>query len=308
MTTINDAAGEEPAGNPPRLLSGKEASAAVEADLIQSVEELKASGIAPALAVVRVGEDPASETYVRNKIKAAERVGIRSIHRHLPESTTQENLEAEIALLNKDRGVHGILCQLPLPDRLDPNRIVRLIDAAKDVDCFHPYNVGLLAMGEPRFLPCTPAGILELLERGAIEISGKRVVILGRSNIVGRPLSLLLSHKGRDATVTLCHSRTPHLPSISRQADILVAATGIAEWVTADMVRDGAVVIDVGMNRVRDASRKSGYRLCGDVHFESVAPKTLAITPVPGGVGPMTIAMLLRNTVQAARLIGQGGS
>ena len=301
MNTLTSAAPHAESGHP-KLLSGKEASAAVEAELIGAVAELKAAGSAPGLAVVRVGEDPASATYVRNKVLAAERVGMRSIHEHLPESTSQAALERVIETLNADPAVHGILCQLPLPPQLDPNRITRLIDPTKDVDCFHPYNVGLLSLGEPRFLPCTPAGILDLLRRGNIQVSGRRVVILGRSNIVGRPLALLLSHKGWDATVTLCHSRTRDLPQITRQADILVAATGIAEWVTADMVREGAVVIDVGMNRVEDASRKTGYRLCGDVHYASVAPKTVAITPVPGGVGPMTISMLLRNTVQAARL------
>lgn len=288
----------------PAILSGKEAQAALEQELTADVARLVEAGCRPALAVVRVGEDPASETYVRNKVKAAERVGMRSIHRHLPARTTQAELEAAIVALNEDAAVHGILCQLPLPRQLDAGRITRLIDPAKDVDCFHPYNVGLLTMGEPRFLPCTPAGILYLLERGGISPAGQHVVILGRSNIVGRPLSILLSHKGYDATVTVCHSRTRNLPALTRQADILVAATGIAEWVTADMVSEGAVVIDVGMNRVEDATRKTGYRLCGDVDYAAVAPKCRAITPVPGGVGPMTIAMLLRNAVTAARLLG----
>lgn len=287
----------------PRILSGKEASAALEEELRTAVAALKDGGCEPTLSVVRVGEDPASEIYVRNKIKSAERVGMRSIHRHLPVTASQVELEGVIEALNADPAVHGILCQLPLPPQLDSNRITRLIDPAKDVDCFHPYNVGLLALGEPLFLPCTPAGILVLLERGGISTQGKHTVILGRSNIVGRPLSLLLSRKGADATVTVCHSRTRGLPEITRRADLLVAATGRPEWVTADMVKEGAVVIDVGMNRVQDASRKSGYRLCGDVDYESVAPKASAITPVPGGVGPMTISMLLRNTVKAARLL-----
>ncbi len=288
----------------PRILSGKDLSGEIEQELRRDAAALTARGTPPCLAVILLGEDPASHTYVRNKIKAAQRVGIASRDRFMPATTSQSELEAEISTLNADPAVHGILCQMPLPEGLDAERITRLIDPAKDVDCFHPFNVGLLAMGRPRFHPCTPAGVLELMSRNGIEVSGQHVVILGRSNIVGRPLSLLLSHKGTDATVTVCHTRTRHLAALTRQADILVAATGIPQWVTGEMVKEGAVVIDVGVNRVDDASRKRGYRLVGDVDYETVAPKSAAITPVPGGVGPMTITMLLRNTIQAARLAG----
>jgi methylenetetrahydrofolate dehydrogenase (NADP+)/methenyltetrahydrofolate cyclohydrolase len=286
---------------PMRILSGKELSERIEGGLREEAARLAGWGVQPCLAVVLVGEDPASQTYVGNKIKAAERVGIRSIDTVLPATATQQELEAVIGSLNRDPAVHGVLCQMPLPAQLDPERITRLIDPAKDVDCFHPYNVGLLAMGQPRFLPCTPAGVLEMLSSNGISAAGKHAVVLGRSNIVGRPLSLLLSQKGMDATVTVCHSRSAGLERHTRQADILVAAIGKPEFVRGDMVREGAVVIDVGVNRVADPSKKSGFRLVGDVHFESVAPKAEAITPVPGGVGLMTIAMLLRNTLVAAR-------
>ena len=257
----------------PRILSGKALSGEIEQELRRDAEALTDSGTPPCLAVILLGDDPASHTYVRHKIKAAERVGIASRDRFMPASTSQAELEAEISALNADPAVHGILCQMPLPEGLNAERITRLIDPAKDVDCFHPINVGLLAMGRPRFYPCTPAGVLELMSRNGIEVSGQHVVILGRSNIVGRPLSLLLSHKGTDATVTVCHSRTRHLAALTRQADILVAATGIPQWVTGEMVKDGAVVIDVGINRVDDASRKQGYRLVGDVDYATVAPK-----------------------------------
>jgi methylenetetrahydrofolate dehydrogenase (NADP+)/methenyltetrahydrofolate cyclohydrolase len=284
-----------------RILSGKELSEKIERDLSEETAEIKRAGVTPGLAVVLVGDDAASHTYVRNKIKAAERAGIRSIDRLLPAATSQAALESVIAELNADPSVHGVLCQMPLPPHLDAERVTLLIDPAKDVDCFHPHNVGLLAMGHPRFLPCTPAGVLELLRHNGIAIAGRHAVVLGRSNIVGRPLSLLLSQKGMDATVTVCHSRTPDLERFTRQADILIAAIGKPQFVQGTMVREGVVVIDVGVNRVADASRKSGFRLVGDVHFDSVAPKAEAITPVPGGVGLMTVAMLLRNTLVAAR-------
>ena len=292
----------------PRILSGKVLSGEIEQELRRDAAALTADGTPPCLAVILLGDDPASHTYVRNKIKAAGRVGIASRDRFMPATTSQAELEAEISALNADPAVHGILCQMPLPEGLNAERVTRLIDPAKDVDCFHPFNVGLLAMGIPRFYPCTPAGVLELMSRNGIEVSGQHVVILGRSNITGRPLSLLLSHKGTDATVTVCHSRTRELATLTRQADILVAATGIPQWVTGEMVKEGAVVIDVGINRIDDASRKQGYRLVGDVDYASVAPKTTAITPVPGGVGPMTITMLLRNTIQAARMAGDSSA
>ena len=284
-----------------RLLPGKELSERIEGELREQAAGLAARGVQPCLAVVLIGDDPASHTYVRNKIKAAERVGIRSIDKILPADTAQPQLERVIAELNRDPAVHGVLCQMPLPGHLDAERVTRLIDPAKDVDCFHPHNVGLLAMGQPRFLPCTPAGVLEMLSSNGIAVAGRHAVVLGRSNIVGRPLSLLLSQKGMDATVTVCHSRSADLAKHTRQADILVAAIGRAEFVRGEMVREGAVVIDVGVNRIADAGKKSGFRLVGDVHFESVAPKCEAITPVPGGVGLMTIVMLLRNTLLAAR-------
>jgi len=290
-----------------RILSGKTLSEQIEREIRAETEALAAAGTRPCVAVVLVGDDPASHTYVRNKIKAAERVGIASVDRFLPATTPQHELESLIRALNEDPGVHGILCQLPLPKGLDAERVTRLIDPAKDVDCFHPINVGLLAMGQPHLLPGTPAGILELLTRNEVPIAGRHAVVLGRSNIVGRPMSLLLSQKGMDATVTVCHSRTPDIARFTRQADILIAATGLPEWVTGDMVREGAVVIDVGTNRVPDATRSSGFRLTGDVHFASVAPKASAITPVPGGVGPMTISMLLRNTLRAARAQSRPG-
>ena len=289
-----------------RILSGKELSERIEAGLKDEAVRLAGRGVRPCLAVVLAGDDPASHTYVRNKIKAAERVGIRSIDKFLPASVSQRELESVIAELNGDPGVHGVLCQMPLPLQLDPERITRLVDPAKDVDCFHPENVGLLAMGQPRFLPCTPAGVIEILSSSGISAAGKHAVVLGRSNIVGRPLSLMLSQKGMDATVTVCHSRSQDLERHTRSADILVAAIGKPEFVKGGMVREGAVVIDVGVNRIADATKKSGFRLVGDVHFESVAPRAEAITPVPGGVGLMTIVMLLRNTLAAARERGPG--
>lgn len=285
-----------------KILSGKELTATMEEQMAEESAAIRAKGRAPALAVIRVGDDPATEIYVRNKMRAAERVGVKSEDVHLPAETTQEALEAEVERLNKDPAIHGLICQLPLPAHMQAERIPELIDPMKDVDCFHPVNFGLMAMGTPRFLPCTPAGIVEILRHNEIPISGRHVVVLGRSNIVGRPIAIMLGHKGMDATVTICHSRTEDAPSITREADILIAAIGQPEWVHADMIKDGAVVVDVGIHRVEDASRKSGSRLCGDVEQSSVGAKASAITPVPGGVGPMTITMLLKNTLKAALL------
>jgi methylenetetrahydrofolate dehydrogenase (NADP+)/methenyltetrahydrofolate cyclohydrolase len=285
-----------------KVLSGKEVGQAQESELSTAAADLKGHGIQPSLAVILVGDNPESTTYVGRKLVAAEKLGIRSLDRHLPASIGQEALERTIAELNADESVHGVMCQLPLPPHLDPTRIPLLIDPLKDVDCFHPFNFGLLAQGTPRFLPCTPAGIMAMLAHYRIPVQGAHVVVLGRSNIVGRPMSLLLSQKGRDATVTVCHSRTRNLAEIARQADILVAAIGRPEWVGPEMVREGAVVIDVGINRVDAPDRPRGYRLCGDVAYEAVAPRTAAITPVPGGVGPLTVLMLMRNTLLAARL------
>ncbi len=284
------------------VLSGKDLSAVFAERLAADVARLTAQGCVPRLAVIRVGDEPATRIYVRNKVRAAERAGIASADRHLPEDTTQEALEAVVAGLNDDPAVHGILCQLPLPPPLDAGRITRLIDPLKDVDCFHPYNVGLMSLGEPRFLPCTPAGVLALLSHHDVPVQGRRAVVVGRSNIVGRPLSILLSQRCWNATVTLCHTRTHRVETLMREADILVAATGRPEWITGDMVKQGAVVVDVGINRVDDPGSERGYRLCGDVHYPSVAPRSAAITPVPGGVGPMTIAMVLQNTLAAAKL------
>ena len=285
-----------------KLLSGRDVSALVEEALKRETAALRAAGRPPAMAVVRVGEDPATEIYVRNKMRAAKRVGIGSEDVHLPAGTTQAELEAALRRLSADPAIHGLICQLPLPPQIDASHIPECIDPLKDVDCFHPLNFGLMAMGTPRFLPCTPAGILELLRHYEIPVAGRHVVVLGRSNIVGRPIAVMLGHKGHDATVTLCHSRTENTAPIVREADILIAAMGQPEWVQPDMIKDGAVVIDVGVHRLEDATRKSGFRICGDVAQTGMEARASAITPVPGGVGPMTIAMLLKNTVHAARL------
>ncbi len=287
-------------------LSGTLLAAKMEAQLKTDVERMRGQGVHPTLAVLRAGEDPASVTYVRTKLKAAESLGVLTRNVELPESVSQQALEAALRELNADPAVHGILCQLPLPEHLDAARIIALIDPLKDVDGLTPANVGLLALGWPRYVPCTPAGILELLADYQIPVSGRRAVVLGRSNIVGRPISILLSQKGWDATVTLCHRQTPDLAEVTRQADILVAAIGVPEFVTAAMVRPGAVVVDVGVNRVPAAGTAKGYRLCGDVDYAQVSPLCHAITPVPGGVGPMTVMMLMRNSIQAARMSVQG--
>lgn len=285
-----------------QIIDGRAISAEVRKDIKQGVDELLLSGRkAPFLSVVLVGDDPASASYVRGKHRAAAEVGIESDTLTYPATIPEDELLQIVRRLNENPDVNGILVQLPLPDHIDDQKIIDTIDPAKDVDCFHPANVGKLMLGLPGFQPATPAGIMELLRRSGIEISGKRVVIIGRSNIVGKPLANLMIQKGVDATVTVCHSRTVNLPDITRQADILIAAMGRAEFVTADMVKEGVVIIDVGMNRVDDASRERGYRLTGDVAYEEVAEKASFITPVPGGVGPMTIALMLQNTLDAAR-------
>ena len=283
------------------LISGKAIGTSINDELRKEVEKLKSNGIEPCLAVVLVGKDPASEVYVRNKKRTCEEIGIHSIGHDLPASTTQEDLENLIQSLNDDSEVHGILCQFPLPKGLDENRIIQAISPDKDVDGLHPLNAGLIAMGQPKFISCTPFGVLQMLKRSGISTSGKNTVVLGRSNLVGRPIATLLSSKGCDATVTVCHSRTANLSQVTSQADILVAAIGIAEFVKAEMVKPGAVVIDVGINRIDDPSKKSGSRMIGDVAFKEVEEKVSYITPVPGGVGPMTIAMLMANTINAAR-------
>jgi methylenetetrahydrofolate dehydrogenase (NADP+)/methenyltetrahydrofolate cyclohydrolase len=283
------------------LISGKIISAQINEELCLEVKQLKTKGIEPCLAVVLVGEDPASEVYVRNKKRTSEEIGMRSIGHNLPDTTTQRELETLIQSLNADPAVHGILCQFPLPEGLDEKKVIQTIAPEKDVDGLHPLNAGLIAMGIPKFISCTPYGVLQMLKRSGISTSGKNAVVLGRSNLVGRPIATLLSSKGWDATVTVCHSRTSDLAEVTSQADILIAAIGIPEFVKANMVKPGAVVIDVGINRIDDPNKAKGTRLVGDVAFEEVAAKSSFITPVPGGVGPMTIAMLMVNTVNAAR-------
>ena len=283
-----------------KLINGKEIAAAVREELKADCATFVAKhGYAPGLAVVIVGEDPASQIYVRNKARACEEVGFCSEVHRLPAETEQAALNALIDRLNADSRIHGILVQLPLPAHLDAEEVTLRIDPRKDVDAFHPFNVGRILLGDPIFLPCTPAGVMELLRRSGIDPSGKRCVVIGRSNIVGKPMAMLLL--AANGTVTVCHSRTVGLADITREADILVSAVGRANFVTADMVKPGAVVIDVGMNR--DASGK----LVGDVDFPSVSPLCSFITPVPGGVGPMTITMLLRNTLVAAEKMAEKG-
>ena len=285
-----------------RILDGTTIGKAIRDEVAAEVARMKDSGRRPGLAAVLVGEDPASAVYVRSKGKACEEAGMHSVTLRLPPDAPEAELLATVDRLNADPKIHGILVQLPLPKHINSEKVLRRIDPAKDVDGFHPMNVGKLVIGDKTaFRPATPYGVQQMLIRSGIETKGAHTVIVGRSNIVGRPMANLLIQQGPggDATVTVCHSRTRDLPAVTRSADILIAAIGKAEFVTADMVRPGAVVIDVGINRVDDASRPKGYRLVGDVAYEQVAQIASAITPVPGGVGPMTIAMLLQNTLQA---------
>jgi methylenetetrahydrofolate dehydrogenase (NADP+) / methenyltetrahydrofolate cyclohydrolase len=284
---------------PALLLDGKQLAQTMQAEVAAGVTSfVQQHGIRPGLATVLVGDNPASELYVTNKRKACERVGMDSAHYPLPRDITQAELLERITALNVDARVHGILVQLPLPRHIDESAIIRAVSPIKDIDGFGPENLGLLAAGYPRYVPCTPAGVQQLLLRNGVAVERKRVVIVGRSNIVGKPLALLLMRKaqGCDATVTVCHSRTPDIPSLTRQADIVVVAIGQAHFLKADMVEPGAVVIDVGTNRLADG------KLAGDVDFAAVREVASAITPVPGGVGPMTITMLLHNTLHAANL------
>ena len=275
------------------IIDGKAISAQVREEIAKKVISYnERTGKRPGLAVVIVGENPASQVYVRNKKKACEQVGFNSWVYEMPDATTQDELNALIDKLNLDESVHGILVQLPLPKHLDEEQVILRINPEKDVDAFHPYNVGRITIGNPKFLPCTPAGIMELLARSGIEISGKECVVIGRSNIVGKPMALLLL--SQNGTVTVCHSKTKNLKETCKRADILVVAIGNADFVTADMVKEGAVVIDVGMNRNAEG------KLTGDVDYASVSEVASYITPVPGGVGPMTITMLLQNTLVAA--------
>lgn len=276
-----------------KIINGKEISAAVKERIKNEVEALKVKGIGVGLAVILVGENPASKVYVANKKKACEELGIKSFEFKLPEQTTEEELISLIKKLNEDSEVNGILCQLPLPSHLDESTVINTIVPEKDVDAFHPVNVGKIMIGDFDFLPCTPAGIMEMLAYMNIDVCGKECVVIGRSNIVGKPMAMLLLHK--NATVTVCHSKTKDLKAVTSRADVLVSAVGRAGFVTADMVKEGATVIDVGMNR------NAENKLCGDVDFDAVKEKCSAITPVPGGVGPMTIAMLMKNTLTAAK-------
>ena len=276
-----------------KIIDGKAVSAAVRANVREQTEQLKAKGITPGLAVIIVGDDPASRVYVNNKKKACLDVGFYSEEYAMPADTTMEQLCEVIDTLNARDDIDGILCQLPLPKHLDEKAVIDRIDPSKDVDAFSPANVGKIMIGDYDFLPCTPAGVMELLKAYNIDANGKNCVVIGRSNIVGKPMAMLLLHA--NGTVTVCHSKTQNIADITSKADILVAAVGRANFVTADMVKDGAVVIDVGMNRVDG-------KLCGDVDFAAVEPKASYITPVPGGVGPMTIGMLMKNTLKAAKL------
>ncbi|MBR3219055.1 MAG: bifunctional methylenetetrahydrofolate dehydrogenase/methenyltetrahydrofolate cyclohydrolase FolD [Thermoguttaceae bacterium] len=284
-----------------KILDGKALAAVLREEIRQETERFTAgTGIQPGLAVVLVGDDPASGVYVRNKQTATIKAGMKSVMKRLPAETTTEELLALVGELNADTSIHGILVQLPLPRHIDERRILDAIDPRKDVDAFHPENVGLIAQGRPRFLPCTPYGIQQLLIRSGIETAGKNVVVLGRSNIVGKPMALLLMQKGPggDATVTVCHSRTANLAEVTRSADILIVAIGVPRFLKADGVKPGAVVIDVGMNRIEEDGKA---RFVGDVDFDAVEKIASAITPVPGGVGPLTVTMLLNNALTAAR-------
>ena len=276
------------------LIDGKAVSLQVKHQVKQECDKLKTKGVTPGLAVIIVGDDPASQVYVRNKDKACEECGFYSVKYALDADTTQDELNALIDKLNKDEKINGILCQLPLPKHLDDKEVINRIDPIKDVDAFHPVNVGAIMIGDYNFLPCTPAGVMELIHSTGVDVTGKKAVVIGRSYIVGKPMAMLLLHE--NATVEITHSKTLDLKSITKEADILVAAIGRAKFVTADMVKNGAIVIDVGMNRDENG------KLCGDVDFENVKDKCSFITPVPGGVGPMTISMLMRNTLTAAKL------
>jgi len=287
------------------ILDGNKISHEMRLEMKLEVEELKAQHeLIPGLGVVMVGDDPASGVYVRNKEKACQSIGIYSREHKLPGETSQEELLKLISSLNEDPKIQGILVQLPLPSHMDESRVILHIDPRKDVDCFHPVNVGKVMIGEPAFLPCTPHGVQQLILRSGIEISRKHVVVVGRSNIVGKPMAMILVQKkeGANATVTICHTGTTDIARYTKGADILIVAAGRPEFITGDMVSEETMVVDVGINRVVDPKAKGGYRLVGDVHYESVSLKASAISPVPGGVGPMTITMLLHNTIKAAKM------
>lgn len=284
------------------IIDGKQTAATIRMELKEKCAALAARGVVPKIALLLVGEDPASMSYVGSKEKATKEIGMDSIVVRMPDSATEDKVLALINEWNSDPSVHGILVQLPLPKQINEQRVIRAIDPAKDVDGFHPENFGRLVIGLPGFVSCTPAGIMELIKRYNIETKGKHVVVVGRSNIVGKPIANLLYQKteGANAIVTICHTAAPDISVYTRQADILIAAMGVPEVIKAEHVKDGVTIIDVGVNRVEDPSRPKGSRLTGDVDFESVLPKAYAITPVPGGVGPMTIAMLMMNTYKSA--------
>ena len=289
-----------------QLIDGKDIAKQVRKDLKGRIKSLAEKGITPGLAAVLVGDDPASQTYVNSKARMCEKLGLYSEVIRRPVTLTQDELLQIVYELNDNPRIHGILVQSPVPSHIDELSITLAIDPKKDVDGFHPYNVGMMLLGRPTLLPCTPFGVVTLLEYSGIDPAGKEVVVVGRSNIVGKPVAALLMQKAKNAnaTVTVAHSRTPNLAEVTRRADIVIAAIGRPRTITADMVKDGVVIIDVGMNRVEDSSTEKGYRLEGDVDFDACAEKASYITPVPGGVGPMTIAMLMSNTVAAAESIG----
>lgn len=282
------------------IIDGKQVAADIKAEVAQKVAKLKENGKTACLAVILVGENPASVSYVTGKQKALAEVGMKDRSVHLPENTTEQELLNLIDELNKDETVHGILVQLPLPKHINEDKVIMAISPEKDVDGFHPVNVGNMMIGRPGFLPCTPHGIIILLKKAGIETSGKHAVVIGRSNIVGKPVSVLLARKDVNCTVTLCHTGTKNLSEITKQADIIVVASGHPHTLTGDMIKAGAAVIDVGVNRIPDSSKKSGFRLVGDCDFDDLKEKASFITPVPGGVGPMTIAMLMVNTLESA--------
>ena len=285
-----------------KIIDGRQIAAQMREELKQRIAVLRQRGIQPGLAVILAGDDPASQSYVKSKAKACAEIGIYSVDNRLPAEISEEELLSRIEQFNRNERVHGILVQLPLPEHIDEMRVLMAISPEKDVDGFHPVNVGKMVIGQRCFLPCTPHGIVQMLVRSGVQLEGAEVVIVGRSNIVGKPLANLLIQKSRlgNATVTVCHTKTRNLAEHVQRADIVIAAAGRPRTITAEMVREGAVVIDVGVNRVEDPAAKNGYRLVGDVDFESVQQKAAMITPVPGGVGPMTITMLLYNTVESA--------
>ena len=287
-----------------KIIDGKQIAQDIRAELKEEVAQLKEKGIVPGLGVILVGEDPASKSYITAKERMCEELGIYSDNNRLQEETTQEELIALVKKMNDDPKINGILVQLPLPKHLNEAEVLITIDPTKDVDGFHPVNVGKMMVGEKAFLPCTPYGVVQLLVRSGVKIEGAHVVIVGRSNIVGKPVANMLLQKkeNANATVTVCHTRTKDIASFTKQADIIIAAAGRPNTITADMVKEGVVVIDVGVNRIEDATKKRGYRLVGDVDFEAVKEKASLITPVPGGVGPMTITMLMYNTVESAKM------